>query len=196
MSKPGLASLKPPPAVQTVMRILLTGAGNPFGKAIVEALLRDGHHIRVFGDGPETIRGLDRLGTVAWYPGDLQVGGSIEPALSERQVIVHAAPCDEPGKDARQHAVKVERGSLYARYGAEREQVDHFIHVAPAEPERAWRTVQQNAVQAVQGMRGDIVTTFIPAKTPEQAARDVVAALKAKPLLGKQPGRETDAVTA
>ena len=179
------------------MRILVTGAGNPFGKAVVGLLLRDGHQVRVFGDDEAVIAPFAGLGTVHWYPGDVRVGGSIEPALSEREALVHVSGLDAAGKDLKAHATKVERGTLYARYGAEREQVDHFVHVTPSgEVPRAFRAAHANALAAARGLRGTINLTVVEASFPDQVARDVLKALRNKDLLGKQPGRETDAVTA
>ncbi len=116
------------------MRVLVTGAGNPVGRAIVSALLREGNQVRLFGGDASVLAAFEGQGAVSHFPGDLATAGSIEPALSERQVIVHAACCDEPQKDKHAYAIQVARGTLFARYGAEREQVDHFVHVEPAAP--------------------------------------------------------------
>ncbi len=178
------------------MRVLVTGAGNPVGRAIVSALLREGNQVRLFGGDASVLAAFEGQGAVSHFPGDLATAGSIEPALSERQVIVHAACCDEPQKDKHAYAIQVARGTLFARYGAEREQVDHFVHVEPAAPGRAFAHVQAEAEATVRALRGTIERTIVKAQTPDQAARDVLAALAAKPLLGKQPGRESDAVTA
>lgn len=201
MSRGGLSdgvsqSLNPPAPSAGPMRILVTGAGNPTGRAIVAALLEAGHQVRVFGDAASAIAPFEGRGEVSHFPGDLRIAGSIEPALSERQALVHAACCDEPGKDRLQHAIKVERGTLYARYGAEREQVDHFIHVAPAAPGRAFALAQANALKAVGGLQGTLRRTVVKAAAPQEAAAAVLQALDATALLGKQPGRENDAVTA
>lgn len=177
------------------MRVLVTGAGNPTGEAIVRSLVAEGHTVRLFGVGPEV---ADRFGEdVAWFPGRIDVGGSIEPVLSERQAVIHVACLDPPGRDRKAHAVRIERGTLYTRYGAEREQVDHFVHVAPRE-DKVYREAQDRAVTVVEQMRGPIHWKVLHTAPggPEETARHVLDALREGGRLGKQPGRETDAVTA
>lgn len=175
------------------MRILLTGVGNPVGSAVAKALVDAGHQVRAFGG---SLEGAEQVGA-QFFPGDLKVGGSIEPALSERQALVHCACFDEPAKGTtRQDQVNlIERGTLYARYGAEREQVDHFIHVAPASAPRPFLRAQQMAVEHAKATRGPMQVTVMEIDGAYEAVRRVLAALQ-KPSLGKQPGRETDAVTA
>jgi uncharacterized protein YbjT (DUF2867 family) len=174
------------------VRILLTGAGNPVGAEVARQLVAAGHQVRAFGCAREAAEAVGAM----WFPGDLKVGGSIEPALSEREVLIHAACLDGPGKDATAHRNLIERGTLYARYGAEREQVDHFVHLAPAASPHKYLRSQQKAVEAAKAARGPMQVTVLEVSDPQEAARKVLAALASKPMLGKQPGRDTDAVTA
>ncbi|MHB8633636.1 MAG: Rossmann-fold NAD(P)-binding domain-containing protein [Thermoplasmatota archaeon] len=180
------------------MRILVTGAGNPFGRAIVRALVKRGDRVRIFGDGPESAAPFEGLGpgSVAWYPGDVASAGSIEPALSERQALVHASGLDVATTDRKRDRIHIESGARYARYGAEREQVDDFVLVTPAQPERAFVKAHEAAIREVALLRGTIQHAIVTAKDPDSAASEVAALLGRLPELGKQPGRETDAVTA
>lgn len=175
------------------MRVVVTGAMNAYGRTIVEALARDGHAVRAFGVPP----GEDpfHLPNVLCHPGRVETGGSIEPVLSERQVLVHAACLDAPGKDKHAHALKVLRGTLYARYGAEREQVDHFLHLAPAQPERAFAAVQQEAAATARATRGILNVRVLEVTDPASAAEQVRRALRELPELGTIQGAD-DAVTA
>jgi uncharacterized protein YbjT (DUF2867 family) len=181
------------------MRILVTGAGNLYGQAIVRALLVDGHQVRVFGGDAsimEAFAGMNHA-HLHWYAGDVKAGGSIEPALSERQVLVHVAGMDEPGKDRKAHAAHIEKGARYARYGAEREQVDHFILVAPESPPREFLKSHIAAAREADLVRGTVNHAVVRAAgDPNAVAAQVAKLLEKLPELGKQPGRENDAVTA
>jgi len=175
------------------MRVLVTGSSNPTGRALVEALLQDGHTVRIFGVDAEV--GASFGGRVQWHPGSLVTAGSIEPATAEREAVVHAAPLDAPRKDKTQHAVYIERGTMYTRYAAEREQVDHFIHIAPAVGAQGrFAAAHAAAITTVEQTRGSVHWKVLHddgAATVEH----VLAALREGGRLGKQPGRETDAVT-
>ena len=129
------------------MRVLVTGPLNPVGRAVVEALAADGHQVRAFGIPPG--ERPFAAANVEAYPGWVEVGGSLEPVAVECQALVHCSSLDEPGKDKAAHAVKVERGTLYARYAAERELVGAFVCVLPDEPGRAWgKVVEQERARA------------------------------------------------
>lgn len=175
------------------MRVVVTGAMNRFGRQIVQALAADGHAVRAFGVPP----GEDPFGlpNVLCHPGNVETGGSIEPVLSERQALVHAACLDEPGKDRKAHARRVERGTLYTRYGAEREQVDHFLHLTPADPGRAFAQVQRQAAETARATRGLLNVRVIEVTDPASAVAAVRRALKELPVLGAIEGAD-DAVTA
>ncbi len=182
------------------MRALVTGAGNPTGEAIVRALLTDGHDVRLFGGGPELQERFEGVGKgqVRWHPGRLQVGGSIEPVLSQREVLIHCANLDVYGKrvpKAERHdaAVQIERGTLYTRYGAEREMVDVFIHIEPtAQKGDAFAKLQQQATEHVKGTRGVGQTEILTAdpSDPDGTMKKVVAILKAKKYYGLPPGKQ------
>lgn len=175
-----------------LMRVAVTGPMSKVGKAIVKELVGRGHHVRAFGvpQGEDPFPDLD----VQYHPGSVQVGGSIEPVLSERQALVHAACMDDPGKDKKQHAVHIEQGTLYARYGAEREQVDHFIHVTPKDPDRRYETVLRQAIAHVQDTRGIMNVRIVQADEPTETAKEVVDLLEEMPMLGAIEGDE-NAVT-
>ncbi|HET6398057.1 MAG TPA: hypothetical protein VFH47_00710 [Candidatus Thermoplasmatota archaeon] len=185
------------------MRVLVTGAENAYGQAIVRELAKAGHAVRVFGGDERVLETFEGVGPgiVSWFPGNVHIAGQIEPALSERQALVHAHPMDEPasGKRAelKTHVMHLERGARYARFGAEREQVDHFILVTPGTPDRRLALAHENVVAEVRRTRGVINVQVVTATSePEAAGRDVARILQSLPELGKQPGRENDAVTA
>jgi len=177
------------------MKVVVTGAGNQHGQAIVDALLEDGHELRLFGGhGEDAARWGEK---VQWHAGHVATIGSIEPVLSEREVLVHAACFDAPAagrKGKAAHAKMILQGTMGCRYGAERELLEYFIMVAPAGG-GAFRQVIQEAVAFAKGCR-NVPTTIIEASLPEQSASQVRRAIAALQPLGRYPGRETDAVTA
>lgn len=177
------------------MRVLVTGA-NAYGRAIAARLVAAGHHVRLFGGDADAVRGLPTSpGSLAWYAGDVATGGSIEPALSERQALVHAAALDEPAKAKAANVARILRGAKYARFAAEREQVDDFVVVVPDAP-RQFAAEHAAAEAEAKLTRGTINTAIVRAGADADAVADEVARVLGKlPELGKQPGRETDAVT-
>ena len=177
------------------MRVVVTGAGNPHGAAIVDALVAKEHSIRLFGcTAEEAARWGDK---VQWHAGHLSTVGSIEPVLAEREVLIHAACLDaEPGK--KQHeafAARIERSTLGCRYGAERELLDQFIHVAPADAKGPFRENQARAVQIAEATR-KVPVHVVRAASPDATAQEVLRLLDADPHFGRYPGRESDAVAA
>lgn len=179
------------------MRVCVTGATNPVGEAIVHALLEARHDVRAFGvpAGDDRYDGTDAL----TFPGWVEVGGSLEPVLSEREAVVHAAEFDAVGKGkeaTRKHAVRIQKGALYVRYAAEREQVDHFVHVTPSNPGKTFGALHAAAVEEVEKMRGDIhVHVVVHEDNVEATAKDVVDALASAPMLGTIIGGHDNAVT-
>lgn len=179
------------------MRVCVTGATNPVGEAIVRALALKGHHVRAFGvaAGDDRYDGFD----VQTFPGWVEVAGSLEPVLSEREALVHAACLDAPGKgreSARKHAIRIQKGTLYARYAAEREQVDHFVHVTPADPGKTYGALQEGAVSEVEATRGLIhVHVVVHEDDVAGTAQDVVDALESVAMLGSIVGGHDNAVT-
>jgi uncharacterized protein YbjT (DUF2867 family) len=157
------------------VRVLVTGSLNPVGRAVVAALAQDGHQVRVFGIEPGTAPFLDPA--IECYPGRLQIGGSLEPVMSECHALIHCAPLDEPGDDRQAHAVHIERGTLYARYAAEREPVGAFVAVFPARPGRAWGKAIQQAKAHVAGTHRLVPTTVVESDDPETVVAAVRAAI-------------------
>jgi NAD(P)-dependent dehydrogenase (short-subunit alcohol dehydrogenase family) len=193
-AKPFAASV-----IAAAMRVLVTGATNPTGEAIVRALASRGHHVRAFGVDAGDERYADVANVLA-FPGWVEVAGSVEPALAERQALVHVACLDArpKGRSGRRRlAVRIDRGTLYTRYAAEREQVDHFIHVAPADPGRVWADVQATAQQHVEATRGIINVQVVHADDDGAATAEKVAGLReGLPTLGAITGGYDNAVTA
>lgn len=141
------------------MRVLVTGPLNPVGRAVVRGLAAQGHQVRAFGvePGADPFHGL---ANVECYPGWVHVGGSLEPVASECRAIVHCAPLDEPGADRQAHALLLERGTLYARYAAERELVGAFVVALPT-PGRLWSKVVAQARAHAQGTRPMVPTRIV-----------------------------------
>jgi NAD(P)-dependent dehydrogenase (short-subunit alcohol dehydrogenase family) len=192
-SRPRSATLFRPAPWRRPMRVVVTGVQNPYGQAIVRALAGAGHHVRAFGTevGSNPFADLDN---VQPHPGRIEVVGSIEPVLSQREALVHAACLDAPGKDRQAHAFKIERGTLGCRYGAEREMLDHFVHVTPAHPARLYAKVQEQAMATAQATRGPINVAIIRAEAPDATAAEVLRRLESLPERGYLPGAN-DAIT-
>ncbi|HUR25202.1 MAG TPA: hypothetical protein VM327_04205 [Candidatus Thermoplasmatota archaeon] len=163
------------------MRVLVTGPLNPVGRAVALALADDGHQVRAFGVEP----GLDPFHgdtRVECYPGWLQVGGSLEPVMSECHALIHCATLDEPGADRQAHAVHIERGTLYTRYAAEREPAGAFVAVFPPSPGRLWGKAVGAAKAHVAGTHLLVLTTVVESDDPETVVAAARAAiLKAAP---------------
>lgn len=141
------------------MRILVTGPLNPVGRAVVLGLARQGHQVRAFGV-PAGTAPFKGVANVECYPGHLQVGGSMEPVASECRAVVHCAPLDEPGEDKAAHTARIEKGTLYARYAAERELVGAFVVAFPASPGRFGKPLAQ-ARAHVEGTRQLVPTEVV-----------------------------------
>lgn len=170
------------------MRILVTGPTNPVGAALVRAVASAGHEVRAFGvpAGEDPFAGM---ANVSVFPGWVKVGGSIEPVASECQAVIHAAPLDAPGEDAKAHAVHIEKGTLYARYAAERELVQLFAALLPADAPRAFSKAVAQAKAHVQATRRLVPHLLLEVADPALAVREVMAALSII------PGDEAAAVT-
>jgi len=162
------------------MRILVTGPLNPVGAAVARALAHAGHTVRAFGVpvGEDPFQDP----RIECFPGDVATGGSIEPVAVECQAVVHAAPLDE-GADRHALAVRIERGTLYARYGAERELVGRFVVLLPESPVRGTGNAVDLAEAAAKGTKALVPTTVLRAsdRDPEAAAHQVAD------LFGKAP---------
>lgn len=164
------------------MRILVTGAANPFGAAVAHALAEAGHTVRAFGipAGEDPFHDAH----IECFPGELATGGSIEPVASECQVIVHCAALDAAGKDKAAHARHVEMGTMYARYSAERELVAQFIAVFPKDAPRPSAKSLQLAEAQVAATRPLVPHAILRVATPDEAAKQVVAQLgKIRPVV-------------
>jgi uncharacterized protein YbjT (DUF2867 family) len=161
------------------VRVLVTGPLNPVGRAVVEALAADGHQVRAFGVEPGAHPFA--AANIEAYPGWVEVGGSLEPVASECQAFVHCASLDAPGDDKVAHAVHVERGTLYARYAAERELVGAFVCVLPPNPGRALGKVVEQARAHAEGTRKLVPTTLVSSDDPGGVVKAVKAALAKVP---------------
>ena len=141
------------------MRILVTGPLNPVGRAVVKELAAKGHQVRAFGVEPGETP-FAGMANVECYPGWVQVGGSLEPVAVECRAIVHCAPLDDAGDDKQAHAAKLEKGTLYARYAAERELVGAFLVALPTAT-RAWSKVLGEARVHAEGTRKMVPTRIV-----------------------------------
>jgi len=173
----------PATACAHAMRVLVTGPLNPVGAAVARALAAAGHTVRAFG----VPAGEDPFHDprIECYPGDVATGGSIEPVAVECQALVHASGLDAVGKDKLAHAVKLERGTLYARFGAERELVGRFVVLLPESPGSAFSDAVDAAEAAAKGTKSLVPTTVLRAsdRDPEAAAKQVLGVLgKATPV--------------
>lgn len=155
------------------MRVLVTGPLNPVGRALVAGLSAAGHQVRAFGV-PAGENPFAGLANVECYPGDVALGGSIEPVACECQAIVHGSNLDAPGKDPKAHAVKVERGTLYTKYAAERELVGAFIHVAPWSPGARHSAALRQAEAHVDAARVPHNTVRADPANPQPAVEQVL----------------------
>lgn len=175
------------------MRVVVTGAANPQGSAIVDALVQEGYKVRLFAvDADVAAKWGDN---VQWYPGHVATTGSIEPVLAEREVLVHAAALDAPGKDKNAHAFHIERSTLACRYGAERELLDQFIHVAPpANAKGVHKQAHDHAILTAQESRKVEAIIVHAHDDPAATAHEVVTHIRNGKHLGRIPGRENDAL--
>jgi nucleoside-diphosphate-sugar epimerase len=164
----------------SAMRILVTGAANPHGAAVCRALADKGHTVRAFGIAP----GEDPFHhpQVEAFPGDLAIGGSVEPVAAECQALVHCAAFDAPASDRAAHAFHVERGTLYARYAAERELVSQFVAVLPSSAPRGLGDAVHQAEAHVKGTRKLVPHVLLYVATPEEAVREVLASIARIPV--------------
>lgn len=176
------------------MRVVVTGAGNAFGRAIVHKLLQKGHMVRLFGGSPDLADAFASDGEVQWHAGDLHVLGSIEPVLAEREVLIHAASCDKPEGDKTSWAARVERATLGCKYGAERELLEQFIHLSPSHPGR-FGQAHERAVAIVESCR-KVEASVVAATDPDATAEEVLRLMEGGAHFGRYPGREKDAVAA
>lgn len=148
------------------MRVLVTGVENPTGKAIVTALAAAGHSVRAFGLAPGH-NPFASTPSVEPFAGDVALGGSLEPVAAECQALVHAA-----NLDAQASAVQVTEGTRYARFAAERELVDRFVVLLPAERPRRLGTAFDAAEDFARASR--VPATLLAAESPDAAAAQVV----------------------
>jgi nucleoside-diphosphate-sugar epimerase len=165
------------------MRVLVTGPTNTVGAAVVRALASAGHEVRAFGVEP----GADpfRLPNVAVFPGRVDLGGSMEPAASECQALVHCALFDAVPGSKTHRAMVMENGTLFARYTAERELVQRFVAVFPAQGDKADAQAFARAEAHVRATRPAVPYATLRAASPEAAAKEVLAALA--PLASMPP---------
>jgi nucleoside-diphosphate-sugar epimerase len=156
------------------MRVLVTGATNPVGDAVVKALAAEGFEVRAFGLAP----GHDpwSLPNVNVFPGRIDLGGSLEPVAVECQAIVHCALFDEVAGSKAHRAMVLENGTLFARYAAERELVQCLAVVMPSAGKSDAASLAR-AEQHVRATRPSVPHKLVPADTPEAAARGVLDAL-------------------
>lgn len=157
------------------MRVLVTGAANPFGAAVAKALAKSGHTVRAFGipagEDPFHTAGIEV------YPGDVAIGGSVEPVAAECQAFVHCSNLDAPTGDKVADAVHYEAGTRYARFSAERELVSSFVAVFPATPPRGLGEALKQAEAHVTATRKIVPHVMLHVASPDEAVQQVQAAL-------------------
>ncbi len=114
------------------MKILVTGGTGHLGSEVAARLLRDGDAVRVLARGP----GNDR--DVEWRRGDLATGEGVANAVAGVDAIVHAATNSPPAQRGGFKLVDFVRsptdvdidGTKALLAAAEREGVQHFVHVS------------------------------------------------------------------
>ena len=158
------------------MRVIVTGAANPFGAAVCKALAKAGHDVRAFGipAGEDPFHGA---AGISCFPGDIASGGSVEPVAAECQAFVHASNLDPAGDDRVAQGVHIEAGTRYARYSAERELVSMFAALFPAAAPRGLGDAVKKAEAHVAGTRKIVPHVALHVATPDEAVKQVQAAL-------------------
>lgn len=159
------------------MRVLVTGAGNPFGAAVANALAEAGHEVRAFGV-PAGAPAFANAG-IATFPGDLATGGSMEPVAAQCQAIVHCANLDASSGDKARDTARIEAGTRYARYCAERELVSKFIAAFPSVATRGSAAALKQAEAHVAATRAIVPHHILHVADGEELVRQVTV------LLGK-----------
>jgi uncharacterized protein YbjT (DUF2867 family) len=114
------------------MKVLVTGGTGHLGRVIVAGLRQREHEVRVLARRPRT------GGSVEWVKGDLSTGVGAEQAVAGVDAIVHAAtnsPAAQRGGfnliDFVHSPTDVDiHGTTALLASAEREGVQHFVHVS------------------------------------------------------------------
>ncbi|MBP2477252.1 uncharacterized protein YbjT (DUF2867 family) [Crossiella equi] len=183
--------------------VLVTGGSGTLGRAVVRALLRDGHEVRV------TSRGERRAGTdprIGWHAVDYATGAGLAEALAGVDAVVHAATGLSGKKDVAltDTVVKAARraGSPHLVYisivGVDRVPFPYYRGKLAAErvvsesglPWTVLRTTQfHDLVLRVVGVLAKSPVVFVPKGVPVQPVEvtevaDRLAALAAAPPSG------------
>lgn len=158
------------------MRILVTGASNPFGAAVCQALAKAGHEVRAFGvpAGADPFHGAKGI---SCFPGDIATGGSVEPVAAQCQAIVHCSNLDAPVGDKVADGKRIESGTRYTRFSAERELVTAFVALMPTVAPRGLGPALKQAETLVRATRAIVPHQVLAVADPAEAARQVTAAL-------------------
>lgn len=114
------------------MKILVTGGSGHLGRAIVARLTDRGHEVRVLSRRPADVGGTE------WFRGDLATGAGVDAAVAGINAVVHAATNSPAAQRGGFQAADFVRsptdvdidGTRTLLAAAEREDVQHFVHVS------------------------------------------------------------------
>jgi uncharacterized protein YbjT (DUF2867 family) len=138
-------------------RILVTGGNGVLGRAVVTRLLEKGYTVRVMS---RRARPAQTAPGVEWVVGDLEAAGSLAPAVTGIQAIVHAA--SRPLRNTRQVDVEGTRALLAQARAAG---VGHLVYISivgiDRVPDYSYYEIKHEAEQIIQA--GDVPWSILRA---------------------------------